>query len=578
MKTIKINKNDIETVLKRLDVDYFLDSGDTTIVKMRKGSSHGLNVGDFVSFKKYKTMNNDYTDDYGLERVVLDVIDNETFTIQPFKQETYIVESRETIIDTNYYQIKLSENPFIQGVDLDEYHDFNQSGPIMRVYDVTSPDFYNFEFNDVVTVYGNVNYTLDEKGIRPRGEVEDGTFFINGENAGLVYEGMAVEFPFNAFVYRADGGYSFLWNNAVLYHDSSFFNVPVPISSDSEWRNMFQDVLVNEKYVGEMIASLATDPIDMEKIKYVPVYFDGDEVKLITGITYNFHFRKRVLATKSEYDMTLREMGRKLFYDEGWHMDNGLDGWNGNYSSYEDIYASDTEEYLEKSDTLAYLDFTDNDVEMQKKKVGKSFLRTIYYNETDPIEQSLLYYSTSFLDSGVLFGRYVKKKRAALDKGEQWDKETDPKHVIMKEGETEEERVSSQITIHDEYDLTQSSEGFNLYLFASDAPEITTASERSGKTIYMKTEFNHAGYGRTIPFIRWPKDETGKAAKVTIENYLTDALYIPVNIGHFVGEGYDIYGYWFDDDGDGVIVRDDNLIFNLFEPKIELSKGEDEEI
>ena len=561
MKTIKINRNDIETVLKRLEVDSFFTSGSSMIVKMRQGCSHGLNVGDFVNFKKYKTMNNDYTDDTGLERVVTDVLDNETFVIQPFRQETYVVKNINAILGTEYYQVVLSENPYIQGVDIDEYLDFNQSGTVMRIYDSTSPDSYNYEFNDVISVYGNVNYTLDEKDIHPRGEVEDGTFFIKGDNAELIYEGMVVEFPFNAFVYQADGGYSFLWNNAVLYHDSSFFNVSVPVFADSEWRNMYQDVLVNEKYVGEMIASLATDPIDMEKIKYVPIYFDEDDkIHLITGITYNFHFRKRVMATKVEYDMTLREMAKKLFYDEGWHMDNDLNGWNEIDTPYDDP------EKTELSDSLAYLDFTDNDVETQKKKISKSFLRTIYYNEKDPIEQLLLYYSTTFLDSGVLFGRYVKKKRAALEAGEQWDKETDPKHVIMKTGETEEDRISSQITIHDEYDLTQSSEGFNIYLFAEDAPEINSA-----KTIYMKAEFNHAGYGRTIPFVRLPKN-----TKVTIENYLADILYIPVKIGHYVGEGYDIYGYSIEPDGYGVIIRDDNLIFNLFEPKIELSNGEDE--
>ena len=563
MKTIKINRNDIETVLKRLEVGSFFTSGSSMIAKMRAGCSHGLNVGDFVNFKKYKTMNNDYTDDTGLERVVIEVLDNETFAIQPFRQETYVVKSVNAILGTDYYQVVLSENPYIQGVDIDEYHEFNESGPIMKIYDSTSPESYGYEFNDVISVYGNVNYTLDEKDIHPRGEVEDGTFFIKGENAGLIYEGMIVEFPFNSFVYQADGGYSFLWNNAVLYQDSSFFNVPVPVFADSEWRNMFQDVLVKEKYVGEMITSLSADPVDMEKIKYVPIYFKGDEIHLITGITYNFHFRKRVLAT----DMTFNEAKNKLFYDEGWHMDNGLDGWNG-YDDYTAI--TPDSENLEISDSLAYLDFTDKDVELQKKKVSKSFLRTIYYNDKDPIEQLLLHYSTTFIDSGVLFGRYVKKKRAALEAGEQWDSEADPKHVIMKTGETEEDRITSQITIHDEYDLTQSSEGFNIYLFAADTPEINTE-----KTIYMKAEFNHAGYGRTIPFIRWPMSG-GMPMKITLENYLSDALYIPVKIGHYVGDGYDIYGYSVEPDECGVIIRDDNLIFNLFEPKIELSTGNDE--
>lgn len=563
MKTIKINRKNIETVLKRLDVDYFLDSGDTTVVKMNEGVYHGLNAGDFVCFKKYKTMNNAYTDDDGIELRVLQVIDNETFLIQPFKQETYVIKSVDALRGTDYYSVVLSENPMIQGVDIDEYHTFNADGPMMVAYD----DENRYEFNDVVSVYGNVNYTLDDIDVHPKGDVVDGTFFVKGEYAGMLYEGMRIEFPCNSFIYRGTGGYSFLWGNSSLYHDASYFNVSVPISTDSEWRNMFQDVLVNEKYVNEMISSLSTDPIDMEKIKYVPVYFDNENnIHLITGITYNFHFRQRKLATEIEHGMTLREMERKLFYDEGWHIDVETDGWNEGFDSWGMISDETMIDKLRLSDSLAYLDFTDNDVEMQKKKLSKSFLRLSYYNEKDPIEQMLLYYSTAFLDSGVLFGRYVKKKRAALEAKEQWDRDTDPKHIIMKSGATEEERVSSQITIHDEYDLTQSSEGFNLYLFAEDAPEINSA-----KTIYMKAEFNHAGYGRTIPFIK------AFDKKITIENYLTDALYIPVQIGHFVGENYDIYGYVVEPDELGVMLEDDNLIFNLFESKIELSDGNDEE-
>lgn len=565
MKTIKINRKNIETVLDKLEVDYFLDSGNTTIVKMKDGVYHGLNAGDFVCFKKYKTMNNAYTDDDGLERLVLQVIDNERFVIQPFRQETYVIKSVDALRGTDYYSVVLSENPCIQGVDIDEYHVFNEEGDIMVAYD----DADTYSFKDVVSVYGNVNYTLDDKNIHPKGDVEDGTFFVKGEYAGLLYEGMKVEFPCNMYVYRGEGGYSFLWGNSVLYHDSSFYNVSVPISSDSEWRNMFQDVLVNEVYVNEMISSLSTDPIDMEKIKYVPVYSaETGEIKMITGITFNFHFRERKLATKALDGMTMRQMEDNLFFDEGWHVDTDKDGWNGDFPSYSTITCDAPG--LELSDSLAYLDFTDNDVEMQKKKVSKSFLRLIYYNDKDPIEQSLLYYSTTFLDSGVLFGRYVKKKRAAMEAKEQWVREIDPKHIIMKSGLTEEDRVSSQITIHDEYDLTQSSEGFNLYLFAEDAPTINET-----KTIYMKAEFNHAGYGRTIPFIKWPMDGCS-AKKVTIENYLTEALYIPVQIGHFVGEGYDIYGYCVEPDDCGIIIRDDNLIFNLFEPKIELSVGSDE--
>jgi hypothetical protein len=69
-----------------------------------------------------------------------------------------------------------------------------------------------------------------------------------------------------------------------------------------------------------------------------------------------------------------------------------------------------------------------------------------------------------------------------------------------------------------------SSEGFNLYLFADDAE-----GGNASRTIYMKVEFNHAGNGKTIPMIMWPRNKFGRYEKLTASNFLKN-LYIHVNI------------------------------------------------
>ena len=63
--------------------------------------------------------------------------------------------------------------------------------------------------------------------------------------------------------------------------------------------------------------------------------------------------------------------------------------------------------------------------------------------------------------------------------------------------EIESLRLSSQFVVKDKYSSESSSEGFYLYLWKDMAN--TTPGD-----IYMRVEFNHAGYGRTIPFLTNP--------------------------------------------------------------------------
>ena len=184
-----------------------------------------------------------------------------------------------------------------------------------------------------------------------------------------------------------------------------------------------------------------------------------------------------------------------------------------------------------------------------------------------------------------MFGKYVKRKAWLESEDEDFDHLVTPV-VWSPTADTDAcSAVTSQLMVNDEYDMTRSGEGFNLYLFREDAPV-----ENDPQDIYMKVEFNHAGIGRTVPLIRWPKekDEEGKeipngnADKLTIENYLSN-LYIKVRIA-LTEKGY-VYTFpntvSSEDKNNGgkrngIVWENERLILNLFEPMLETDKVEKE--
>jgi hypothetical protein len=220
------------------------------------------------------------------------------------------------------------------------------------------------------------------------------------------------------------------------------------------------------------------------------------------------------------------------------------------------------------------LGFTDDDIYNQKMKVKQSFLRLSFYDSPNPLEQNLLFYSTIFMDSGELFGKFIKRKAWLRETEASYNEEDEPVVWSFEKMTDEVPAVTSQFNVNDEYDMTKSGEGFNLYLFKQDAP-----IENEEKPIYMKVEFNHAGYGRTVPFILW-RTKNNVPVELTTSNYF-ESLYIPLNIT-LTDKGY-VYtvGGKTSDDDPGITVLpgynptavewlNDRLVFNLFEPKLEL--------
>ena len=374
-----------------------------------------------------------------------------------------------------------------------------------------------------------------------------------------------------------------------LLRYTDFMGLGVVLEQDYDAKRMFQEYQVNELFVKKIKNSIIPDFIDLEKIKYAPAFIEekpneetvdtGDTIVttyLATGLTFNLHFRTRI-SGETPYD-----------FEDTWHLNDAIETWNGNGiddtpKTREGLYTD--EDFVNSSNLIGYLGFTDDDIYNQKNRVKQSFIRLLFYDSDNPLTQNLLYYSTIFFDSGDLFGKYVKRKAWLESEDEDFDHLVTPV-VWSPTADTDAcSAVTSQLMVNDEYDMTRSGEGFNLYLFREDAPV-----ENDPQDIYMKVEFNHAGIGRTVPLIRWPKekDEEGKeipngnADKLTIENYLSN-LYIKVRIA-LTEKGY-VYTFpntvSSEDKNNGgkrngIVWENERLILNLFEPMLETDKVEKE--
>ena len=296
-----------------------------------------------------------------------------------------------------------------------------------------------------------------------------------------------------------------------------------------------------------------------------------DSLTVATSITMSFHFRERQkISGETEQDiLLLRKRNTNLtsgnVYSDGWYInpDSGdTIWWNGFKSNSSTFPNDDFEDFMKESgltsDLIGCLNFTDNDIFYKKKKVSQSFVRLSFYNSPYPIEQKLLYYSTIFIDATELYGKYVKQLMYMEDNdlfNEKKNKDLNLNAaVVFCSGGT---RLDTKMVITNEFDRTKSSEGFNLYLFAEDK---NFNLENGEKTIYMKVEFNHAGNGKTLPMIMWPK-VNGEYVPLTIDNFIEN-LYIPIKLTYI----NDRYVYYIPD---AYKNENGNIDLVLFEPKID---------
>lgn len=333
----------------------------------------------------------------------------------------------------------------------------------------------------------------------------------------------------------------FAWekiSDCKIYNTINCLNIPLTFASEN------QSGLLNENiaqlYFDERKKELIPDIIDYEKKCFSPVYKDGDKIKPLYSIRFNLYFRDR----GDDYQQ--------------WASNDGL-YWNKPYTASTSTTVN--------GDYLGKLGFNDNDIYYRKLKVQKSFLRLNFYDSKDPFKQMLLFYSTVFLDSGDLYGSYIKNLSLKTDEKQLVDICND---------------LTCSFKLTDKFEHTKSSEGFYLHMFPDYIGE-------TGRTVYMRVEFNHAGYGKTLPFMSpFTADTVNPNINKAIDfgenfpsylinnenNDLTEYfnyLHIPVVLYYDSNKGE--YVYYFKTQSSGkdnssFRIDDGNMVINLYEPKL----------
>ena len=356
--------------------------------------------------------------------------------------------------------------------------------------------------------------------------------------------------------------------DTTFWSNRSTVSIDIPFSSSFE-TNLYQMDLIKEKFVDKTKKEIINRIVDLERDVYYPSVYDVDNKYShdIYTIKFNLHFREH--------------------RGDDWTVTNDT-LWNGVEDNR--INKDITDDNV--SDLLMFLGFNNEDVRYQRNKLKKSFLRLSYYDSPNPANQNLLMYSTIFVNSGELFSKYARYGEEegytliSINEDGEYVLSTDKKGIgVDKEydGFIEEKRLSSQFVVKDKNTSKSSSEGFYLYLWKEDETPIP-------QDIYMKVEFNHSGFGRTIPFMMpYSENSDGEKSIKSFQDIVDDFTnpeqaytmsdYLKYSYIH-LKYVYDVknqkHRYFIDPQTYGTQVFQDNeLIINLYEAKI--GEGETDE-
>lgn len=356
--------------------------------------------------------------------------------------------------------------------------------------------------------------------------------------------------------------------DTTFWSNRSTVSIDIPFSSSFE-TNLYQMDLIKEKFVDKTKKEVINRIVDLERDVYYPSVYDVNYNYShdIYTIKFNLHFREH--------------------RGDDWTVTNNT-LWNGVEDNR--INKDITDDNV--SDLLMFLGFNNEDVRYQRNKLKKSFLRLSYYDSPNPANQNLLMYSTIFVNSGELFSKYARYGEEegytllSINEDGEYVLSTDKKGIgVDKEydGFIEEKRLSSQFVVKDKNTSKSSSEGFYLYLWKEDETPIP-------QDIYMKVEFNHSGFGRTIPFMMpYSENSDGEKSIKSFQKIVDDFTnpeqaytmsdYLKYSYIH-LKYVYDVenqkHRYFIDPQTYGTQVSQDNeLIINLYEAKI--GEGETDE-
>jgi len=445
-----------------------------------------------------------------------------------FRQQYYNVES----FDTDTKQVKFKSNLGIYPQEKGMCINFSD--------DTSSITSYDYWFVDKYVGYevDPINYNIDSIALNKL-VLKDLTTseweYLKTRSTAMICNlyNTTTDKKTNKFLTVTENNIVKLRNFVKLFISKNHFKVPLHIQS-SEGTNMTQEGNIMDGFVNDIKSKVIPETLDMEKIAFRPAYTYNGDIIDISEINFNFHFRERL----KESDGT---------YKSGWYTNNDCD-WNG----ISENSTVDTQT-INKSDLLGYLNFNDDDVYYQQAKLKKSFIRLSFYDSDQALSQQLLGYSTVFVDTSDLFGKMANNRTK------------DPSFGVLTDNTPNDDntnRLDTRIVIYDNHNTTKSSEGFYIYLFKDEVSQNNPI-----KDIYMKIEYNHAGYGRTLPFIK-PYPGGSTILTIPYDDYFSYS-YIKLRLKYI--DSAKKYVYTLEDDSNiGCYVDKNNnrMVFNLFEPKL----------
>lgn len=309
--------------------------------------------------------------------------------------------------------------------------------------------------------------------------------------------------------------------NTVLQLSEETLNLNIGIGFDFN-TDLLHDVLISD-YIDEIKGKYASTPQDFEKAMFIP-YINGEPKSL----TFNIFLRQRHFF-EDEMEWKLSSYNNST---NTWEYDE-----NAMWNSY--TYSGTTGDYTyngltkDTGDLLGDLGFDDNDVLNQNKRLGKTFIRLLFFDSKDRAIQTLLFYSTIFINTTDMYSKLIKNITSHQKK------DIDEEYVSVVNKTNKDLQLTCSFTCYDKNNMTHSSEGFYVYLFPSLVDKLK--DENGISTIYMRVEFNHAKYGKTIPLVfrnepleNYTKTSTGFVGTDLAELY--DDMYIPIELKNENGQ------------------------------------------
>ena len=407
--------------------------------------------------------------------------------------------------------------------DDEEYH--ADSLYLSKVLTMESYDkFGDHYIIDSFYIYGEENFNKND--INFNNFLTTNEIYCDGFNTDVIV-GSRVRFYGSEFIYTVNGTEYFKFDNETkIFFSESFMTIPIKINAE-ERNDLLKEQLLRNDLMESIKDECVPDYIDMEKKPFHPYFLKNGKYNPIKKIVINPHFRDRSLP--------------------GWNTQDNMYWAQGN----ERGEFSETE--VNTADSMLSMTFELDDVLNKKKKITQSFFRLSIYDRNDPLGQMLLCYSTVFLNANLFFGEMIKNYETLFD--------PDANEKELKE--RYDKLIRCKTEIMDRNHTDNSSEGFYLYLF----PDSDKSIERD---IYMKVEFNHAGVGKTIPFIIPRRDNHGRPPlnfydrwyNVDMQKYF-GYLYFHMKMRY--DPDRKIYMYVVPEE---YVVDGDTLVLNVFEPKV----------